>query len=113
MDASWHQIDGVSVHAGFPNPAADRVIDNLNLPELLIPRPLSTFLFRISGSSSEGRGIYNGDIAVIDRSLKPHRSDLVVWWQDDSFILSPLSAVACETVIWGVITSIIHTYRKQ
>lgn len=101
--------DGVSVHTGFPNPATDSSLKTLSLEQLLIKHPVSTFLLLVKGNQWEERGIFNDDIVVVDRVLRPRASDLVIWWQDDSFVISPLKSVAHAP--WGVVTSIIHQYR--
>lgn len=104
--------DGVSVHAGFPNPAADRRDTPLSLDRLLITHPSSTYIFRIRGHHWQRYGIFDGDIALIDRSLSPLDRDLVVWWQESGeFCLSRLSQIEQQT-IWGVISAIVHPVRK-
>jgi len=105
---------GVSVHTGFPNPAADKSLTNLDLNQWLIQRTASTFLFRIRGNEWADSGIFDGDIAVIDRALDPRPTDLVVWWQDgpEQFAITHARAVPADTPIWGVVTSTIHQFRK-
>lgn len=106
---------GVSIHAGFPNPAADKSLGNLDIHQLLVPRPASTFLFRIAGSQWQELGIFDGDIAVIDRALDAHSNDIVVWWNDTNgeFSLSHRSAMPPEATFWGVVTSTIHQFRAS
>lgn len=106
--------DGVSVHAGFPNPAADKSFDSLDLHQLLVPRPTSTFLFRIAGSQWEDVGIFDGDIAVIDRGLDPRKTDVVIWWDEDAgnFQASSLTKVPSSASVWGVVTATVHQLRK-
>jgi DNA polymerase V len=104
--------DGVSVHRGFPNSADDRSRDRLalDLNRLLIRHPSSTYLFRIGGHRWAEQGIYDGDIAVIDRGAEPRDGDLTVTWQDDDFNLCPRSRLAGGQA-WGVVVAIIHRYR--
>jgi DNA polymerase V len=108
------QPAGVSVHTGFPNPAADRSLSNLDLNQLLIQRTASTFLFRIRGEEWKDRGIFDGDIAIIDRALDARPNDLVVWWQDgrEQFAITYRREVPPDIPIWGVITSTIHQFRR-
>lgn len=108
------QNDGVSIHAGFPNPAADKSFSNLDLHQLLVERPSSTFLFRIAGGQWEDEGIFDGDIAIIDRSLDPRPADRVVWWDDTAgtFHISTLKTMPRSAACWGVVTATVHQYRK-
>jgi len=105
---------GVSIHAGFPNPAAER--DNnkmtLSLNQLLVQHPSSTFFFRLHGRGWEEQGVFDGDIAVIDRAARPHPEDLIIIWQDQGFTVSRFKDAPINITNFGVITSIIHQYRK-
>lgn len=105
---------GVSVHAGFPNPAADRSLDNLDLHQLLVPRPASTFLFRIAGNDWSELGIFDGDVAVIDRALTAKNGDIVAWWNEPAgeFALSHAKYMPAEASQWGVVTAVIHQLRS-
>jgi DNA polymerase V len=108
------QDDSIVVHAGFPNPATDKSLVSLDLNQLLIQRPTSTYLFRISGNDWTDIGIFDQDIAIIDRALQPKASDLVVWWNDrGEFSISTVKDAPKESVIWGVVTSTTHQFRKQ
>ncbi len=64
--------------AGFPAPGDDQVEKCLDLNDLLIDHPESTFFVRVEGDSMEGAGIFSGDILVIDRSLQVRSGDIVV-----------------------------------
>ena len=101
----------VAVHAGFPNPAAERSgLPPLSLDKLLVRHPSSTFFFRIRGHSWHRYGVFDGDLAVIDRALTPHEHALVVWWQESGeFALSPFRRANHQN-IWGTITAIIHPF---
>ena len=103
--------DGVSVHAGFPNAADDSRLQALNLNTLLIERPNSTFHFRVAGNQWQVSGIFDGDIALVDRALTPRKNDLVVWWRDDEFAISAYSKTPENADIWGVVTTTIHQHR--
>jgi len=102
----------VSVHAGFPNAATDRRSTPLSLDRLLIVHPLSTYFFRIRGHQWEASGFFDGDIAVIDRSLDPHEQDLVVWWNETGEFYLTNFKRANKQNIWGVVSSIVHPTRK-
>lgn len=107
-------LSEVGVHAGFPNPAAERDHRKatLSLDQLLVPRPNSTYFFRVQGHQWSDQGIYDGDIAVIDRALRPTAQDMVVAWQDD-FVLRRQSALPATMSAWGVVTAVIHRYQRR
>ena len=71
-------VMGPSLCAGFPSPAEDFVESALELPRWLIPNPPATFLWRIAGDSMRDAGIFDGDLACADRSLKPGHGIVVV-----------------------------------
>lgn len=53
--------------AGFPAPGDDELERSLNIHELMVTHPDSTFFVRVEGDSMEGARIYSGDILVVDR----------------------------------------------
>ncbi len=103
----------VSVHAGFPNPAAERTGNPLSLDKLLIRHPNSSYMFRIRGHSWHRYGVFDGDIALIDRALTPREDrDLVVWWQESGEFALSRFARADRQNTWGVVAAIIHPIRE-
>ncbi|HEY1056447.1 MAG TPA: translesion error-prone DNA polymerase V autoproteolytic subunit [Emticicia sp.] len=68
-----------SVQAGFPSPARDDVEwKDMDLNELLVERPSSTFFFRTAGNSMIGAGILDKSILIVDRSIKPRDGMIVL-----------------------------------
>lgn len=67
-----------TVSAGFPSPADDYIERYLDLNELLIQNPSSTFLARASGDSMLEIGIHSGDILIVDRAVEARHNDIVV-----------------------------------
>lgn len=67
---------------------------------------------RITGNDWHDLGIFEEDIAVVDRALEPRNSDLIIWWEDDQFRISKLKDTPKDTEVWGVVASIIHRYRN-
>ena len=120
------------VCAGFPSPSADYRQRPIDLNEELIAKPLATFLIRVSGRSGEGDFVRDGDIIVVDRSLKPRDGDeVIVVVENDTCVkrfrqsgarkwlesategypvieLGPESEVRCE----GVVTWSLHKIRR-
>lgn len=64
--------------AGFPAPGDDMVEKSLNVHDLLVKHPSSTFFVRVQGDSMEGVGIFSGDILVVDRSIEAKVGKIVV-----------------------------------
>lgn len=108
----YENPDGVSVHDGFPNPATDTSLQGLDLNKLLIKNGVSTYFMRISGDEWQRVGIFDGDVAVIDRAVAPRQNDLVIWHQGGDFIISPRHTLPIGTELWGVVTATIHLYRE-
>lgn len=103
----------ISIHTGFPNAAEDSRLHTLDLNTLLIQNPISTFFFSITGSDWEHLGIFDRDIALIDKALHPHPNDHVIWIYEDSFAISRQREVSEGGEIWGVVTAVIHLLRKR
>jgi DNA polymerase V len=117
--------------AGFPSPADDYIEEGIDLNTILVKRPASTFFIRVQGHSMEGARIYSGDVLVVDRSLEPKDSDIIVaalggeftvkrlrlkkgkgYLQADhpDYLDIPLSE-ASDFQVWGVVTYVITKAR--
>lgn len=103
---------GVSIHTGFPNPAIDASLKDLDLNQLLISHSVATYFMEIAGDEWRSLGIHNGDIAIVDRAVTARRNDIVVWWQQDNFAFSHLHQVPKNAVVWGTITATIHRFKE-
>lgn len=105
--------DGVSVHAGFPNPAADKSLQTLDFNSLLVQHGASTYMFRVRGNGWERVGVFDGDIAIIDRALDPRPNDITVWWDETrgEFAFSEHCRMPMNGRCWGVVTFTIHSFR--
>lgn len=79
-----------SVAAGFPSPAEQYLEPPLDLNDLLVKRPAATYFVRVQGDSMEGRGISDGDLLVVDRSLDPRDGDIVIAAVDEEFTVKTL-----------------------
>ncbi len=120
------------IPAGFPSPAEDFEVERLDLLEMLTPHPLTTFFWRVSGTSMMEAGIGDGDILVVDRSLQARHGDVVVAQVDNDFTvkylhrragkvkLVPANPTYPEIVpkdgqtwlVVGVVTSVVKQLRK-
>ncbi len=66
------------VHAGFPSPANDHAEGEIDLAKLLIENRPATFIVRVEGESMTEARMFDGDLAIVDRSLIPLNGDIVV-----------------------------------
>jgi DNA polymerase V len=64
--------------AGFPSPADDYTESKLDLNEHLIRQPSATFFAKAEGDSMIDRGIFNGDLLIVDRSIEAKHGHIIV-----------------------------------
>lgn len=64
--------------AGFPSPGDDSVERILDINDLVVKNPASTFFVRVEGDSMIGAGIFSGDVLVVDRSIIPKDGSIVL-----------------------------------
>ena len=76
--------------AGFPSPAEQYQETPLDLNELLVKRPAATFFVKVQGDSMIGEGIRDGDLLVVDRSLRPASGDVIIACVDGDFTVKTL-----------------------
>lgn len=112
MDEEELQKRGVSIHAGFPNAAGGSHDKILDLNRLLVPHPAATFLMELDSNDWKDRGMFAGDIIIVDRSLKPANDDLIIWWEGEDFIFGEKKDVPKSTPAWGVVSSVIHRRKR-
>ena len=74
-----------SVSAGFPSPAAGYEDDPLDLNQLCIKHPASTYFAKLEGDSMVDAGMYSGDYLIIDRSLPVKTGSIIVAAIDGEF----------------------------
>jgi len=66
------------VPAGFPSPADDHMDTKLDLNTYLIAHPAASFYFWVEGDSMEDAEIFDGQLAIADRSLEAKSGSIVV-----------------------------------
>src|SRR3989338_2221858 len=64
--------------AGFPAPGDDLIEKVLDINDLVVKHPASTFFVRVEGDSMEGAGIFSGDVLVVDRAVDAKDGLIVV-----------------------------------
>ena len=79
-----------TVVAGFPSPAEQYVEPPLDLNEFLVRHPAASFFVRVAGDSMVGAGINEGDLLVVDRSLRPADGDIIIACVDGEFTVKTL-----------------------
>ena len=63
---------------GFAAAADDYAEPCIDLNEQLIRNKPATFFMRVSGNSMINAGIYEGDILIVDRGIKPMNGKIVI-----------------------------------
>ena len=69
---------GSLVQCGLPSPAADYVDQRIDLNEMLIQHPSSTYFVKAAGDSMIEAGISDGDLLVVDSSRIAEHGDIVI-----------------------------------
>ena len=83
-------LDAVRVSAGFPSPAADYEDQRLDINDYLVRNPVSTFFFVVEGDSMQGAEIFDGDVLVVDKSVRPRHGHLVIAFVDGQRLVKRL-----------------------
>lgn len=116
--------------AGFPAPGDDQVERVLDINDLVVRHPATTFFVRVEGDSMEGAGIYSGDVLVVDRSVEARHGVIVVAAVNGELVVKRLVATAGrqelhseneayapivlgeeeECFIWGVVTGSVRQF---
>jgi DNA polymerase V len=115
---------------GFGAAADDYMERGIDLNEELIRNKPATFFMRVGSDAMKEAGIYKGDVAFVDRSLKASNGKVIIAVFNgdmlirrfekinknirlltDSNKLAPINIDAtCEDfAVWGVVTYVIHT----
>jgi DNA polymerase V len=115
---------------GFGAAADDYAERGIDLNEQLIRNKPATFFMRVRGDAMIGAGIHDGDIVIVDRSVKAASGKVVIATLNGEMLirrlektfnkirllpetnkLSPIEVdTSCnEFSIWGVVTFSIHT----
>lgn len=86
-------------------------VAGVDLNQLLVAHPLSTYFMRIASDISE-LGLYAEDVVLVDRSLKPKKNDLVVVTVADDPELKVIRFDTKEELeLWGVVEHIIRKVK--
>ena len=124
-----HQVRMANA-TGFGASADDYAERGIDLNEQLIRNKPATFFLRVRGEAMVGAGIYDGDLVIVDRSIKPQSGKVVIAVLNGDMLIrrfektfnkmrlipetNRLASIdidpACEDFsIWGVVTYVIHS----
>ena len=116
--------------AGFPSPATDYIEEDIDLNVHLIKNVPATFVIRVQSKSMTNVGVNDGDILVVDKSLKPRNFSTVIANVHDELVVKTLVQERDkkfltsgskdfsnrilineeqDIFIWGVVTYVIHS----
>jgi DNA polymerase V len=115
---------------GFGAAADDYMERGIDLNEQLIRNRPATFFMRVTGDAMTGAGIFNGDVVIVDRSIKAANGKVVIATLNGEMLirrfeknfnkirlvpetprLSPIDIdlSGAEFSVWGVVTYVIHS----
>jgi DNA polymerase V len=124
----FRQLDVPTANAtGFGSAADDYMDRGIDLNEQLIRNKPATFFMRVQGSSMVNACIHDGDIVIVDRSIKPQSGKIIIAVVDGEMLirrlektlnkirlipetsrLSPMEITEYSNfIIWGVVTYVI------
>lgn len=110
---------------GFQSPATDYIEGVPDLAELLELRRPQRFAVRVRGEGLRARGIYGGDILVVNSDAEPVSGKVCVafvlgdvvlailserdgeWWLEPSD--QPAQPVSDDTEVWAMISALVRT----
>jgi repressor LexA len=84
------ELADFNLPAGLPAAANDAMSEAISLDEYLMPRPSSSILVKIKGDSMMDAGIFDGDIAVVEKRHAALPGDIVVAIIDNEYTLKEL-----------------------
>jgi DNA polymerase V len=115
---------------GFTAAADDYMERGIDLNEQLVHNKPATFFMRVKGDAMVGAGIFDGDILIVDRSIKAANGRVVIATLNGQMLirrlektlnkvrllpetnqLSPIDidVSSAEFSVWGVVTYNIHS----
>ena len=122
-----HQVKTANA-TGFGAASDDHAERGVDLNEQLIRNKPATFFMRVNGEAMIGAGIFDGDMVIVDRSIKPTSGKIVIAVLNGDMLirrferefnkirlvpetkkLAPIDIDPyAEFTVWGVVTYVIH-----
>ncbi len=113
---------------GFGAATDDHMDRGIDLNEQLIRNKPATFFMRVNGNAMIGAGIHDGDVVIVDRSVKPVTGKVIIAILGSEMLIRRLEKtfnkvrLVPETTklatidvdpysdftVWGVVTYVIH-----
>jgi DNA polymerase V len=113
---------------GFGAAADDYAERGIDLNEQLVKNKPATFFFRMKGDAMKDAGIFDGDVLIVDRSLKPASGKIIIAILNGELLVRRLHknfssafliaendryktinlAEFSDFAIWGTVTYVIH-----
>jgi len=114
---------------GFASPAQGYEENAIDLNEVLVKHPASTYFFRLDTADMEKLGLPNGALLVVDRSLKPSINQLILLKHEGQFLCrlmeknkgktvfsngnTEIAPIPDETEVIGVVTACIQVFNND
>jgi DNA polymerase V len=128
FESNYSANRSLSKSLEFDAPAEDDMEMGIDLNEQLIINRPATFFMRVSGNSMINVGIFDGDVLIVDRSIKPANGKIVIAILDGEMLvrryeqtmnrlrlvpettkLAPIDVSQfSDLMIWGVVTCVIR-----
>ena len=96
------------IRAGLPTCGDDYPKSIIDLNQLLIENPESTFFIRVEGNPMKDAGIHPDDILIVDRSVEADRDSVVIADVEGKLVVLTSIKNIDKNKIWGVVTFVIH-----
>jgi DNA polymerase V len=116
------------VEAGYPSVAEDHIEEMLDMNNLLVKNPATTFCVKVTGMSMMDAGIYEGDKLLVDSSITPSEGKIIIAAIDGMLTVKRLGYINkkpflipenvnfepipilenSEVHVWGVVTNILR-----
>jgi len=115
---------------GFGAATDDYAERGIDLNEQLVRNKPATFFMRVNGDAMIGAGIFDGDVVIVDRSLKPVSGKVIIATLNGEMLIRRLEKIlnkvrlvpetaklapidvdptTGEFSVWGVVTYVIHS----
>jgi DNA polymerase V len=118
-----------SANPGFGVPVNDHMEKGLDLNEKLVTNKATTYFFRMKGDAMQEAGIFDGDILIVDRSVKLANGKIIVAVLNGELLVRRFHknftaaflvpentrykninlSEFSDFVVWGEVTYVIHT----